>query len=146
MRCASLLALALSSLVACGDASEPPAPGQPAPSSTGSSPAPTGGPAAPMPSMTTPPSNPGALTTYFPPAGNEWETADAARARFDPAKLDEVTAFAEASFSTTFLILHEGRILVERYWDGATSTTLRRPRRVPVPCPDADRAAAVRES
>jgi CubicO group peptidase (beta-lactamase class C family) len=126
MRRASHLAFALalsSVLFACGGASEPPATGQPAPSSGGREPGgPAGGPATPIPSMTTPPSTP---TTYFPPAGNEWETTDAARAGFDPAKLEEVTAFAEASSSTTFLVLHDGRILVERYWDGATSTTLR---------------------
>lgn len=63
-------------------------------------------------------------TLYFPPASGTWETAAAATAGFDDAKLDEVVSFAGSTKATTFLMLYDGRILREQYW-GATATTNR---------------------
>ena len=61
---------------------------------------------------------------YFPPATGTWETVSAAEAGFDQAKLDEVSTFVEQSNSTTFMVLYDGRILVEKYWNGRDATTL----------------------
>ena len=63
--------------------------------------------------------------SYFPPATGTWETVTAAQAGFDQAKLDAVSSFVESSNSTTFMILFDGRILVEKYWAGADATTLK---------------------
>lgn len=73
----------------------------------------------------TPPPPPGPTATYFPPAGDTWETVDAAAAGFDPAKLAELTTFVEQSASNTFVILFDGRIVVEKYWSGSTATSTR---------------------
>lgn len=62
---------------------------------------------------------------YVPPPGDAWETITPAKAGFDAAKLDAVSAFVEQSSSTTFMMLYDGRIVVEKYWAGSTATTLR---------------------
>lgn len=78
----------------------------------------------------TPPPASDASTTpptadYFPPATGTWETVSAADAGFDQAKLDDLATFVQNSNSTTFMMLYDGRILVEKYWAGADATTLR---------------------
>ncbi len=55
--------------------------------------------------------------TYFPPMGSEpWETVAPADAGWDAARLDAALDFAGEKQSTGFAVLHEGRIMAERYW------------------------------
>lgn len=104
-------------VAACGGSSEAIAPATPDPS-TPTTPTPPASPTSPEAGA------PSAASDYFPPATGTWETVTAADAGFDPAKLDELATFVEQSRSTTFMILYEGRILVEKYWSGADATTL----------------------
>lgn len=118
-----LLFLVVSSvLVACGGSStgvepnDPAPPETPAPTADGSVPASDGG------ASTTDGS---VLDSYYPPAGDGWETISPANAGFDAAKLDAVSTFVEQSSSTTFIVLYDGRIVTEKYWGGSSSTTVR---------------------
>lgn len=109
--------LASAAIAACGGGSEPVGAAT-APPPTTTPPAEGSGPDA-----STPPVTPSA--SYFPPAAGTWETITAAAAGFDQAKLDEVSTFVQQSNSTTFMVLYDGRILVEKYWGTATATTLK---------------------
>lgn len=123
----STLPLALSlflALPACDGSSSSDVTGS-GPGST--EPAPPDGTTPPGEPPTTPPTTPpSAGTTYFPPAAaaNTWETVDASAAKFDPAKLAELTTWVEQTSATTFMIVYDGRILVEKYW-GSDAATLR---------------------
>ncbi len=56
---------------------------------------------------------------YWPTAAADgWETVTPEAAGWDRAKLEEALSFAEASASTAFIVLVDGRILAERYWQG----------------------------
>lgn len=117
----SLVAFALLSIAGCGGAG-----GEPIPTTSGSS----GTAPAPTPTDTTGPTTPPpptAMSTYFPPPGDTWENLDATAlaARFDAAKLGELSTFVEQSSSTTFIVLYDGRIVLEKYWSGSTASTLR---------------------
>jgi CubicO group peptidase (beta-lactamase class C family) len=72
-----------------------------------------------------PPAPPPALGTYFPPpdAGGAWDTIDPETAGFDPAKLADLATFVEQAQSSSFMILYDGRIVLEKYWRGATPAT-----------------------
>ena len=59
--------------------------------------------------------------TAFP--GDEWATVDPAEAGFDPAKLDEIAADAEASASYCFMVVRHGELVKEWYWGEETPTT-----------------------
>lgn len=52
--------------------------------------------------------------TVFP--GDEWETVDAATLGFDPDRLDELAAEAEAADSTCLMVVRDGRVAGEWYW------------------------------
>ncbi len=89
--------------------------------------------AAPSTSPPAPPSPPSASSsgsvapergTHFPPASGAWETVDAAAAGYDAAKLADVVSFVQSKSSTSFVVLHDGRLLVEQYW-GVDASTLR---------------------
>jgi len=57
---------------------------------------------------------------YFPPvAGDEWEGVDAASIGWDAARLAELLDLLAARDSAGVVILHRGRIVAERYWQGA---------------------------
>ena len=60
---------------------------------------------------------------YFPPAQDEWETVEPTDVGWDPAGIQEALDFAGAQQSTGVVILHQGRILAEQYWEltGPTS-------------------------
>ena len=62
-----------------------------------------------------------AATTAYP--GDEWATVDPAEAGFDPAKLDEIAALAEAAQSFCFLVVRHGELVKEWYWGEETPTT-----------------------
>jgi CubicO group peptidase (beta-lactamase class C family) len=55
--------------------------------------------------------------------GAEWDTVDPAEAGFDPAKLDEIAAAAEAEQSFCFLVVRHGRIAGEWYFGEETPTS-----------------------
>jgi CubicO group peptidase (beta-lactamase class C family) len=54
---------------------------------------------------------------YFAPA-------DPASRGIDPAALEAAAAWAEANNSSALLVLHRGRVELERYWNGMTGDTL----------------------
>lgn len=111
--------LLASLLIGCGGSTastdvEAPAPATPGAPSPPTTPAP--GPA--------PGTRPGATSSTYFPTATAWETVDAATAGFDAAKLDELATFVEERDSSTFAILWDGRLLLEKYW-GADASTLR---------------------
>ena len=90
--------------------------------STGTpSPAPSATPTVtPVPTTTAPTGN----GDYFPPNGSDtWETADPAATGWSQAGLDAVARMVEANKSSSFMLLADGRILLEKYFMGATATT-----------------------
>ena len=118
------LAVAALLVSACGGASDTSDLGAPAAPMDAAAPAPTpgaGADAGPPGAGAVPSSS----STYFPPRTGTWETVAATTAGFDPTRLETLAAFVEASRSTTFIVLHDGRILLEKYWKGADATTLR---------------------
>lgn len=64
--------------------------------------------------------------TYFPPAngGGAWATVDPAATGWDEKALSDVTDWVGQTNGTSFMVLLDGRILVEAYW-GASASTLR---------------------
>ncbi len=51
-----------------------------------------------------------------------WERATAREAGFVPARLREVTREARAAGSSCFVVVRDGRLVVERYWGGGSPT------------------------
>ncbi len=60
-----------------------------------------------------------AETPYVPQVQGSWETTSPADAGFDAAKLDEAVAYARAQRSSSFVVLHRGRVVVDETWDVA---------------------------
>lgn len=60
---------------------------------------------------------------YVPAPGGEWDTTTAAVAGFTEDGLADVVQLVADSNSSTFVILHGGRIVTEQYWMGATADT-----------------------
>ena len=55
---------------------------------------------------------------YFPPNGsNSWESQTASSIDWDEAKLQEVIKYVGESNAYGFIILHNGRIVTENYWN-----------------------------
>lgn len=64
------------------------------------------------------PANPDpGLETYWP-STEAWETVTPEEAGADVNKLNEAIAFAESSNSGGMIVLHKGKIVTERYWQG----------------------------
>ncbi len=62
--------------------------------------------------------------TYFPPrVGDEWEQETPESLGWDPARLEGLLSFLQERATTGFVVLHGGRIIVERYWQGASVRT-----------------------
>ena len=55
--------------------------------------------------------------------GTEWDTVDPAEAGFDPAKLEEIAAAAEAEQSFCFLVVRHGKLVGEWYFGEETPTS-----------------------
>ena len=55
--------------------------------------------------------------TYWP-STEAWETVTPEEAGADVNKLNEAIAFAESSNSGGMIVLHKGKIVTERYWQG----------------------------
>jgi CubicO group peptidase (beta-lactamase class C family) len=64
------------------------------------------------------------LTNYFPPLNdNTWDEISPDSLNWDAAKLEILFSFLESKNTHGFIILHKGRIAVEKYWhnwNGAT--------------------------
>jgi CubicO group peptidase (beta-lactamase class C family) len=58
---------------------------------------------------------------YFPSADGTWDTVDPASVGWDPDALAAALDLAGRRLSTGVVMLQGGRILAERYWDGATA-------------------------
>lgn len=54
---------------------------------------------------------------YFPPNQGTWQTVKSADVGWDQAKLQKVLDYAGQCRSSGVVILHEGKILAEQYWD-----------------------------
>jgi CubicO group peptidase (beta-lactamase class C family) len=73
----------------------------------------------PLPQFPTPQSNSSPDGFYFPPEGPEqWETISPAEVGWDEQALDRALAYAGNVNSNAIVILYQGRILAERYWNG----------------------------
>jgi CubicO group peptidase (beta-lactamase class C family) len=55
--------------------------------------------------------------------GAEWERGDAAELGFDPAVLDALAAEAEQAGSNCLLVVRDGRVAAEWYWNGTDATS-----------------------
>ncbi|HRH01016.1 MAG TPA: serine hydrolase [Polyangiaceae bacterium] len=107
---AGLSAVTALGLLGCGKSD---APDEPADAGAGPTPTPTG-------STPTPP--PGG--DYFPPNDSDvWETADAAATGWSASGLDALVKVVEANKSSSFMMLADGRVLLERYFLTATAAT-----------------------
>ena len=64
-----------------------------------------------------------AAELYFPPNNDEWETVSPESVGWDSRRLNAALDLAGTRDSTGVVILHQGRILAERYWDAPDSAT-----------------------
>src|SRR5262245_38161871 len=53
----------------------------------------------------------------------DWPTGDPVAAGLDPAKLEEAAGIAEGNGSRCLLVIRHGRLVFERYFNGADATT-----------------------
>ncbi len=69
------------------------------------------------------PAEPGDNETYFPDNGTDfWETVSPDEIGWHSAALTDLYAFLENSDTKAFLVLNDGRIAIEQYFNGWTST------------------------
>ncbi len=68
---------------------------------------------------------------YFPTDGSAWESVSPAELRWDAAALNRAVTFAQHHRSTALLVVHQGRIVVEKYWQLEDPRTLTRLRDAP---------------
>jgi len=54
---------------------------------------------------------------YFPPAEGEWETIEPSSVSWDKDKLQKALDYAGAHQSTGVVVLYQGKILAEQYWE-----------------------------
>ncbi len=63
-------------------------------------------------------------TIYFPPIhSNEWTTTSIGDLGWNNTALKPLVDYLEAKNTKSFMILHEGKIVIEIYFDGHSSTT-----------------------
>ena len=63
-------------------------------------------------------------TLYFPPlTGNDWETINPASLNWNQTAIDTLLNYLELKHSKSFIILVDGRIAIEKYFNGHTATT-----------------------
>jgi CubicO group peptidase (beta-lactamase class C family) len=59
-----------------------------------------------------------AINSYFPPAsGDEWQTIDPATLNWDAQKVTELNSFLEQNETRAFIVLVDGKIVIEEYWN-----------------------------
>ena len=64
------------------------------------------------------------VSLYFPPlTGSEWETQSMTDLGWNPEELDPLLEFLEASHSRSLIILVDGKIVVEEYFNAHSATT-----------------------
>ncbi len=56
---------------------------------------------------------------YFPSSDSTWESVTPDSLGWDPAGVEDVCRFVESTNGKSFLVLQDGRIVVERYWTPA---------------------------
>ncbi|MGB6267875.1 MAG: serine hydrolase [Olleya sp.] len=67
--------------------------------------------------------NPTPETTYFPPINSDvWETIAITDLNWNTNALAELSLFLEASNTKSFIILHQGKIAFEQYYNGHSDT------------------------
>ena len=72
----------------------------------------------------TPTDIPIAEAMYFPPIGSDaWATKDMDSLHWNPAKVQVLLDFLEEKHSRSFIILVNGRLVIEKYFNGHTATT-----------------------
>jgi len=63
---------------------------------------------------------------YYPPlSGTTWETVTPESLNWDNNKLNELLDYVQANNSSSFIILHKGRIVVEKYWVGTATSSFK---------------------
>lgn len=60
--------------------------------------------------------DPGPVKLYFPPNTSTWESTNPASLGWDLAKLEQLNTFLEANNTRAFIILKDGKIVVEEYY------------------------------
>ncbi len=71
-----------------------------------------------------PPPNPVPATYYFPPlTGSTWDTASTIPSNWNSAALQQAFDYAGSKNSFGVLLLHNGRIVKEQYWNSWTKDT-----------------------
>jgi CubicO group peptidase (beta-lactamase class C family) len=64
-------------------------------------------------------------TLYFPPINSStWETTSLSELNWNENALSDLLSFLDATNTESFIILKDGKIVVEEYFQGTTSTTL----------------------
>lgn len=74
---------------------------------------------------TVPPTTVAPESAYFPPPAGEWQTVSATEAGFTDSGLAELVEMVGSVRSDSFLMLWQGRIVAEHYWNGADATFVR---------------------
>ena len=70
----------------------------------------------------TPPAS--AESLYFPPiSSNQWETESIVNLNWNENAVQPLTNFLSQTNTKSFIILVNGRIIIEKYFDGHTGTT-----------------------
>lgn len=59
---------------------------------------------------------------YFPPNGNDWTTVEPASLGWDVSKIDELKNFLETNNTKSFIVLKDGKIAMEYYFNGHDAT------------------------
>lgn len=68
--------------------------------------------------------NPTTEAIYFPPLNSDtWETLSPLELNWNTSALDELSLFLETTNTKSFIILHNGKIAFEQYFNGHTNTT-----------------------
>ena len=66
---------------------------------------------------------PAPTTSYFPPiTGSNWETVTPASLNWNAAALQDLKTYLQQKGTKAFIILVNGRIVVEEYMNGHSST------------------------
>ncbi len=70
------------------------------------------------------PGTPATETMYFPPiSSNDWETKSLASLNWNQANVNDLLNYLETKNSKSFIVLYNGRIVMENYFGGHTATT-----------------------
>lgn len=66
-----------------------------------------------------------AQSLYFPPTtGTTWDTLSPQSLNWCPEKIDSLNAFLDTSNSKAFIVLKDGKIVMEQYFDGFTTDSV----------------------